>query len=115
MRQVKFYKGLRFKIIIGLISLLTLTMTILFIVQYFHHRKKMIYNLQENISPHLTQMVNDVLKSSMLSKNKDEMKYILEAERQYPDVKNIFILNRTGRSVMSINDKDMGRTNVNHD
>jgi hypothetical protein len=69
----------------------------------------MIYNLQENISPHLTQMVNDVLKSSMLSKNKDEMKYILEAAQQYPDVKNIFILNRIGRIVISINDKDMGR------
>jgi two-component system sensor histidine kinase UhpB len=54
-------------------------------------------------------MVNDVLKSSMLSKNKDEMKYILEAVRQYPDVKSIFILNRTGRIVMSINDKDIGR------
>jgi two-component system sensor histidine kinase UhpB len=110
MGQVKFYKGLRFKIILGLIGLLTFTMTILFIAQYFHHRKKMIYNLQKNISPHLTQMVNDVLKSSMLSKNKDEMKYILEAVRQYPDVKNIFILNRTGRIVMSINEKDMGRT-----
>jgi len=109
MRQVKFYKGLRFKIILGLIGLLTITMTILFTVQYFHHRKKMIYNLQENISPHLTQMVNDVLKSSMLSKNKDEMKYILEAVQQYPDVKNIFILNRIGRIVISINDKDMGR------
>jgi two-component system sensor histidine kinase UhpB len=45
----------------------------------------------------------------MLSKNKDEMKYILEAARQYPDVKNIFILNRTGRIVISINDTDMGR------
>jgi two-component system sensor histidine kinase UhpB len=109
MRQVKFYKGLRFKIIAGLAGLLTFTMTILFIVQYFHHQKKMIYNLQENISPHLTQMVNDVLKSSMLSKNKDEMKYILEAMQQYPDVKNIFILNRIGRIVISINDKDMGR------
>ena len=110
MRQVKFYKSLRFKIILGLIGLLTLTMTILFIVQYFHHRKKMITHLQENVSPHLTQIVNDVLKSSMLSKNKDEMKYILEAVRQYPDVKNIFILNRTGRVVISINDMDMGRT-----
>jgi hypothetical protein len=69
----------------------------------------MITNLQENISPHLTQMVNDVLKSSMLSKNKDEMKYILEVVQQYPDVKNIFILNRIGRIVISINDKDMGR------
>jgi two-component system sensor histidine kinase UhpB len=69
----------------------------------------MITNLQENVSPRLTQMVNDVLKSSMLSKNKDEMKYILEAVRQYPDVKSIFILNRTGRIVMSINDKDVGR------
>jgi two-component system sensor histidine kinase UhpB len=69
----------------------------------------MVANLQENVTPHLTQMVNDVLKSSMLSKNKDEMKYILEAVRQYPDVKNIFILNRTGRIVMSINDKDTGK------
>src|SRR4030067_1883762 len=109
MRQVKFYKGLRFKIILGLIGLLTLTMTILFIVQYFHHRKKMIYNLQENISPHLTQMVNDVLKSSMLSKNKDEMKYILGVVHQYPDVKNIFILNRTGRIIISTGDKEVGK------
>ncbi len=110
MRQVKFYKGLRFKIILGLIGLLTFTMTLLFIVQYFHHRKKMITHLQENVSPHLTQIVNDVLKSSMLSKNKDEMKHILEAARRYPDVKNIFILNRTGRVVISINDKDTGKT-----
>ncbi len=108
-RQVKFYKGLRFKIILGLIGILTLTMTILFVVQYFHHRKKMVDNLQENISPHLTQMVIDVLKSSMLSKNKDEMKYILEAVRQYPDVKNIFILNRIGRIGISINGKEMGK------
>ncbi len=110
MGPVTFYKGLRFKIVLGLISLLTFTMTILFIVQYFHHRKKMITHLQENISPHLTQIVNDVLKSSMLSKNKGEMKYILETVRQYPDVKNIFILNRTGRVVTSINDQDTGRT-----
>src|SRR3972149_5222575 len=110
MRQVKFHKGLRFKIILGLIGLLTFTMTILFTVQYFHHRRKMIYNLQENISPHLTQMVNDVLKSSMLSKNKSEMKYILELASQYPDVRKIFILNRTGRIVTSIDDKEIGKT-----
>ena len=115
MRQVKFYKSLRFKIILGLISLLTLTMTILFTVQYFHHRKKMIYNLQENISPHLTQMVNDVLKNSMLSKNKDEMKYILGAVQQYPDVKNIFILNRIGRIIISNDDRDMGKIINIHD
>jgi signal transduction histidine kinase len=108
MREVRFYKGLRFKIILGLIGLLTLTMTILFTIQYYQHREKMIYNLQENLSPHLTQMVNDVLKSSMLSKNKDEMKYILEAVHQYPDVKNIFILNRTGRIIISTNDKEVG-------
>jgi signal transduction histidine kinase len=53
-------------------------------------------------------MVNDVLKTSMLSKNKDEMKNILEAVRRYPDVKDVFILNRTGRIVISINDEEMG-------
>ena len=110
MRRVKFYKGLRFKIILGLISLLTLTMTILFTVQYFHHRKKMIHNLQENISPHLTQMVNDVLKSAMISKNLNEMKYILEVVNNYPDVKNIFILNRVGQVVISIDDQEVGKT-----
>ena len=110
MRRVKFYKSLRFKIILGLIGLLTLTMTILFTVQYFHHRKKMIYNLQENISPHLTQMVNDVLKSAMISKNLNEMKYILEVVNNYPDVKNIFILNRVGQVVISIDDKEVGKT-----
>ncbi len=109
MRQVKFYKSLRFKIIFGLVGLLTLTMTILFTVQYFIHQEKMISNLQENISPHLTQMVNNVLKSSMISKNRDEVKYILETAHQYPDVKNIFILNRIGRVMISINEKDTGR------
>lgn len=109
MRQVKLHYSLRFKIIFGLIGLLTLTMTILFTIQYLYHRKKMVSNLQENISPHLTQMINDVLKSSMLSKNKDEIKNILEAVRQYPDVKNIFILNRTGRIVISINDNETGK------
>jgi len=109
MRQVKLHYSLRFKIIFGLIGLLTLTMTILFTIQYLYHRKKMISNLQENISPHLTQMVNNVLKTSMLSKNKDEMKNILEAVRQYPDVKNIFILNRTGRIVLSIDDREKGK------
>ncbi|MDP2971566.1 MAG: hypothetical protein Q8P64_20520, partial [Deltaproteobacteria bacterium] len=115
MKQIKFYKGLRFKIIAGLAGLLTFTMTILFIVQYFHHREKMILNLQENISPHLTQMVKDVLKSSMLSKNKNEMEYILEVAHNYPDVKNIFILNRVGRIILSTNDKEVGRIIDIHD
>ena len=115
MKQIKFYKSLRFKIIIGLVTLLTLTMTILFTIQYFNHRGKMIRNLQVNVSPHLTQMVNDVLKSSMLSKNQEEMKYILEVASQYPDVKKIFILNRVGRIVTSIEDKEIGKVIDIHD
>ncbi|MDO9124551.1 MAG: histidine kinase, partial [Deltaproteobacteria bacterium] len=75
----------------------------------------MILNLQENISPHLTQMVKDVLKSSMLSKNKNEMEYILEVAHNYPDVKNIFILNRVGRIILSTNDKEVGRIIDIHD
>ncbi len=62
MRQTKFYKSLRFKISFGLVVLLSFTMSILFIIQYVQHREKLIRNLQENVSPHLTQMVNDVLK-----------------------------------------------------
>lgn len=115
MRQTKFYKSLRFKISIGLVGLLSFTMSILFIIQYVQHREKLISNLQENISPHLTQMVNDVLKSSMLSKNKSEMKYILEVAHQYPDVKNIFILNRIGRIIISIDDKEVGKIIDIHD
>ncbi len=115
MREIKFHKSLRFKIIMGLVTLLTLTMTILFTIQYFNHREKMIRNLQENVSPHLTQMVNDVLKSSMLSKNQEEMKYILEVASQYPDVKKIFILNRVGRIVTSIEDKEIGKIIDIHD
>ena len=109
MRQTRFYQGLRFKVITGLIALLTLTMGILFVLQYVQHRKKMIRNLQENISPHLTQMVNDVLRSSMLSRNQGEMKYILEVAQQYPDVKNIFIMNRSGRIMVSIHDGEIGK------
>ena len=114
-QHIRFYKSLRFKIIAGLVSLLTFTMTILFAIQYFQHREKMIRNLQENVSPHLTQMVNDVLKSSMLSKNKGEMKYILAVVHQYPDVKNIFILNRTGRIIISIDDNEVGKIMDLHD
>jgi two-component system sensor histidine kinase UhpB len=54
-------------------------------------------------------MVNDVLKSSMSSKNQEEMKYILEVASHYPDVKKIFILNRLGRIVNSIDDKEIGK------
>ncbi len=110
MRQIKFYKSLQFKIITGLITLLTFTMTILFIVQYYHHKRKMIHNLQEKIIPNLTQMVNEVLKSSMVSKNMNEMKYILEVVDKYPDVKNIFILDRVGKIYISIDDKEIGKT-----
>ena len=115
MGKIKFHKSLRFKIIMGLVTLLTLTMTILFSIQYFNHREKMIHNLQVNVSPHLTQMVNDVLKSSMLSKNKGEMKYILEVASQYPDVKKIFILNRVGQIVTSIDDQEIGKIIDIHD
>ncbi len=115
MRQIKFHKSLQFKIIIGVVTLLTLTMTILFTIQYFNHREKMIHNLQVNVTPHLTQMVNDVLKSSMLSKNQGEMKYILEVANQYPDVKKIFILNRIGRIVISLDDKETGNIIDIHD
>ncbi len=110
MRQIKFYKSLQFKIVVGLIALLTFTMTILFIVQYYHHQKRMIVNLQERVIPNLTQMVNEVLKSSMISKNMNEMKYILEVVDKYPDVKNIFILDRVGKIFISINDEEIGKT-----
>jgi len=115
MKEIKFYKSLRFKIIIGLVALLTFTMTILFTIQYFRHREKMIHNLQENISPHLTQMVNDVLKSSMISKNLSEMRYILEVVNNYPDIKKIFILNRVGKIIISIDDKEVGKNIDIHD
>ena len=115
MRQIKFHKSLRFKIIVGVVTLLTLTMMILFTIQYFNHREKMIHNLQVNVTPHLTQMVNDILKSSMLSKNEGEMKYILEVANQYPDVKKIFILNRVGKIVISPDDKEIGKIISIHD
>jgi two-component system sensor histidine kinase UhpB len=70
----------------------------------------MIANLQESVSPHLTQMVNDVLKSAMLSKNLSEMKYILQVVSDYPDVKRIFILNRVGKVVLSVDDQEVGKT-----
>lgn len=110
MKQIKIYKSLRFKIITGLVGLLTFTMTILYTIQYFQHREKMIHNLQENISPHLTQMINDVLKSAMISKNLSEMKYILEVANNYPDVKKIFILDRIGRITVSTDDREVGKT-----
>ena len=43
------------------------------------------------------------------------MKYILEVAHQYPDVKNIFILNRTGRIMLSIDDKEVGKIIDIHD
>jgi len=55
------------------------------------------------------------LKSSMLSKNEGEMKYILEAANQYPDVKKIFILNRVGKIVISPDDKEIGKIINIHD
>ncbi|OGP73392.1 MAG: hypothetical protein A2V86_15315 [Deltaproteobacteria bacterium RBG_16_49_23] len=110
MKRISFHHSLRFKIIIGLTALLTLTLTTLFVIQYFHHRNKMIRNLQENVSPHLTQMVNDVLKNAMISKNLNEMKYILEVVNNYPDVKNIFIMNRIGKVILSNDEQEMGRT-----
>lgn len=110
MKHVKFFKSLRFKVVIGLVSLLTFTMSILFAIQYIQHRNNMIHHLQENVSPHLTQMVKNLLRSSMLSKNRNEMKYILEVAQQYPDVKNIFILDRVGRIVVSLNDREVGKT-----
>lgn len=115
MRQIKFYKSLQFKVIIGLIALLTFTMTLLFTIQYYHHREKMIRNLQENVIPHLTQMVNDVLKNSMISKNMNEMKYILEVVDKYPDVKKVFILDRIGRIFISQDDKEVGKIIDIHD
>lgn len=54
-------------------------------------------------------MVNDVLRNAMISKNLNEMKYILEVVNNYPDVNKIFILNRVGRIFLSIDDKEVGK------
>jgi two-component system sensor histidine kinase UhpB len=115
MKRTKFYKSLRFKIITGLVVLLTFTMSMLFAIQYYQHREKMVNSLQEDLGPHLAQMVNDVLKSSMLSKNRSEMKYILEVVHRYPDVKKIFILNRAGRVILSADDQEVGKIIDIHD
>jgi signal transduction histidine kinase len=55
-------------------------------------------------------MVSDVLKSAMISKNLSEMKYILEVANNYPDVKNIFIMNRIGKVILSNDENETGRT-----
>jgi hypothetical protein len=57
MRKVKLHYSLRFKIIFGLIGLLTLTMTILFTIQYLYHRKKMISKLMKERFPERIQSV----------------------------------------------------------
>jgi two-component system sensor histidine kinase UhpB len=51
----------------------------------------------------------------MISKNLSEMKYILEVVNNYPDVKKIFILDRIGRIILSIDDKEVGKIIDIHD
>ncbi len=104
----KYSRNLRFKVIAGLVLTLTITMTVLFYIQYHQHKRKMINVLRDHTSPNLTDVIEKILRDAMMHRNLGETKNIFGAITELQDVRNIFLMNKIGEVIVSSKGMDIG-------
>jgi signal transduction histidine kinase len=104
----RYFKNLRFKIIVGLVVTLTTTMTFLFYIQYHQNKKSMINALRDHTSPNVTEVIEKVLRDAMMSRNLGETEKIFATITELQDVKDIFLMNKVGEIIVSPRGQNIG-------
>lgn len=101
MKPATFFHSLRFKIILGIVAILTLSMGSFYYLETSLHRKRLIKNLEESSTHYLSNILKGSLKHAMLTRDLDEVRYIMETVHNQKEVLNIFLVNKQGEAVIT--------------
>lgn len=101
MKPARFYHSLRFKIIVGIVAILTISMGVFYYLETSLLRRHLIKNLEESSTHYLSNIIKGSLKHAMLTRDMDEVRYIIETVHDQREVLNIFLVNKAGEAVIS--------------
>lgn len=101
MKPARFFHSLRFKIIFGIVAVLTISMGGFYYFETTLHRRQLIKNLEESSTHYLSNIIKGSLKHAMLTRDLDEVRYIMKTVHEQQEVMNIFLVNKLGEAVIS--------------
>lgn len=106
MKPARFFHSLRFKIILGIVAILTISMGGFYYFETTLHRRQLIKNLEESSTHYLSNIIKGSLKHAMLTRDLDEVRYIMKTVHEQQEVMKIFLVNKLGEAVISSGTSD---------
>ncbi len=103
-----FYHSLRFKMTFGVILILLVVMSVVFIVQYNWFRREMIERLGLSATP-LSDVIKGSLKHAMATRNLEEINQIVANVSKQKGVIKVFVVDKQGAIRISPRAEDLGR------
>jgi two-component system NtrC family sensor kinase len=107
MQKARFYKALPFKMMVGVVSTLAFTISFFLLIQFLFHKKHLI-EYMENLSNHLSYVIQQNLEPAMLRKNSQEIQAILRNLSSTPIVSKIMIVDKSGEVKFATNNELLG-------
>ncbi len=104
----RFISSLRFKMTFGVILILMVVMSIVFLVQYTWLRREMIERLGLSSTP-LSDVIKGSLKHAMATRNMDEITHIVANVSKQKGVLKVFVVDKRGVIGISPDRSDIGR------
>jgi PAS domain S-box-containing protein len=104
----RFFSSLRFKMTFGVILILLVVMSAVFLVQYTWFRREMIERLGLSATP-LSDVIKGSLKHAMATRNLDEINHIVANVSKQKGVIKIFVVDKQGVIRISPLAEDRGR------
>lgn len=96
MKHIRFYHSLRFKITIGVVVPLFLSMVAFSYFQHVRHQALLMSNLEQT-STSLGKVIEGSLRHAMLSGDRDQLRQIADDIARQQGVKSLLIIDRGGR------------------
>jgi len=108
MARKPFHQSLRFKMTLGVILILLVVMSAVFLVQYTWFRREMIERLGLSSTP-LSDVIKGSLKHAMATRNLDEVNHIVANVSRQEGVVKVFIVDKQGVIRISPEAGDIGQ------
>lgn len=109
MTSGRFYSGLRFKIAASVIVVLVVIMSIFFSILFLQYRVDLLANLRDSSTHYLSNVIKGSLKHAMLTRDSEEISYIIDTVSGQPSVRTIFLVNKEGEIMVSPEESMIGK------
>ncbi len=100
-------QSLRFKLVVGLAVVLTVTLSLFFYLQYTRHRDQLLSQMI-TMTTRQSELIESSLRHSMITRDPDELASIFHHVGQQEGLLDIMLLDRVGRIAASANPQEVG-------